>query len=206
MRNHSFRFAAKQSASPLAHPVLAIAMLGALLAGCGATVSNNDMDKDNNAMMEDANDDAMDQGAMKADDDGDGDDDAMGDDDEAMMERSSSSMPASQPASEAAMVDKKKAYADGTYTADGTYRSPAGQETVKITLELKDGVVAAASMEASSPSPKSTMFQGKFSEGLTAAVVGKSIDDLNLTVVNGSSLTPIGFMDALAKIKLQAAA
>jgi 23S rRNA (uracil1939-C5)-methyltransferase len=35
-------------------------------------------------------------------------------------------------------------------------------------------------------------------------VVGKNIEELNLTVVNGSSLTPKGFMDALAKIKVDA--
>jgi hypothetical protein len=47
--------------------------------------------------------------------------------------------------------------------------------------------------------------QGKFKEGFEEAVVGKPLDEIALTVVNGSSLTPKGFMDALTKVKLEAA-
>jgi hypothetical protein len=35
-------------------------------------------------------------------------------------------------------------------------------------------------------------------------VVGKKIDEVQLTKVSGSSLTPQGFNDALAKIKAEA--
>ncbi|KXK09170.1 MAG: hypothetical protein UZ21_OP11001000228 [Microgenomates bacterium OLB22] len=48
--------------------------------------------------------------------------------------------------------------------------------------------------------------QGLFAEGYKTQVVGKSIDELKLDVVNGSSLTPKGFEDALQKIKTEAAA
>ncbi len=206
MRTSTFRFAPKRSAmcSPLAHPVLAGALLAVLLSGCAATQPEKD---DMDPGMAQASSSAMEQ-----DEDDIVDDDA----EEAVVSSSASTMaPSSQapaaaqsskPASQAAAIDTKKKYADGTYVAQGTYRSPAGTETVDVTLVLKDDLVAEVRFSASSPSPKSQMFQKKFSEGIEQAVVGTSIDSLALSVVNGSSLTPIGFMDALAKIKLQAAA
>jgi hypothetical protein len=98
------------------------------------------------------------------------------------------------------------AYKDGTYTADGQYVSPAGEEHVGVTLTLADGVITDAQFEGKTQHPTSKIMQGKFSEGYNAVVVGKSIDELSLTVVNGSSLTPKGFMDAVAKIKVEAKA
>lgn len=95
-------------------------------------------------------------------------------------------------------------YTDGTYQSSGTYRSPAGTENVDISITLSDDVITAATFEGHAENPGSVMNQQKFARGYTAAVVGKNIDEVALTVVNGSSLTPIGFMDALAKIKAQA--
>lgn len=208
MRTSTFRFAPKRSAmcSPLAHPVLAGALLAVLLSGCAATQPEKD-DMDPGMAQASSSSSAMEQD----------EDDIMDDDAEETVASSSASTMApssqapaaaqnSKPASQAAAIDTKKKYADGTYVAQGTYRSPAGTETVDVTLVLSDDLVAEVRFSASSPSPKSQMFQKKFSEGIEQAVVGKSIDSLALSVVNGSSLTPIGFMDALAKIKLQAAA
>ena len=48
--------------------------------------------------------------------------------------------------------------------------------------------------------------QGNFKAGFSELVVGKPVDQVSLSVVNGSSLTPKGFMDALAKIKAEAKA
>lgn len=117
------------------------------------------------------------------------------------MTESSVSMTASSM-SEAAVIN----YKDGTYTADGNYTSPAGQEEVGVTLTLANGVVTDASFEGKATNPGSKMMQGKFSEGYKAMVVGKSIDEISLGVVNGSSLAPKGFMDAVAKIKAEAKA
>ncbi len=121
----------------------------------------------------------------------------------------SSSMPSSSEAamqqSESAVVPKQK-YQDGTFSAVGTYQSPAGMEEVNVSLTLKNGIVSSATMQGSATNPKSMKFQSLFSQGFQQEVVGKSIDSLSLDVVNGSSLTPMGFMDALAKIKVEAAA
>ncbi len=97
-------------------------------------------------------------------------------------------------------------YKDGSYTAVGSYVSPAGQEEVDVTLVLKDGKVASAEFVGKTQNPISKKLQTQFNEGYEQVVVGKSIDELSLTVVNGSSLTPKGFMDAVQKIKSQAKA
>lgn len=101
---------------------------------------------------------------------------------------------------------KKNQYKDGTYSAVGSYNSPGGADKIKITLTLKNDVVTSASAVAMAGDPKSDYFQDKFIAGFQAVVVGKNINDLNLTVVSGSSLTPKGFNDAVAQIKLQAKA
>ena len=95
-------------------------------------------------------------------------------------------------------------YKDGVYKASGTYTSPAGKETVAISLTLANDVVTAATFKGDATNPGSKNWQGKFSEGFTQVVVGKKIEDISLTVVNGSSLTPKGFTDALSKVKAEA--
>lgn len=96
------------------------------------------------------------------------------------------------------------AYEDGEYTSRGVYISPAGEEEIEVSLTIEDGTVIAAEFEGFATNPGSVKWQGEFGEGFEAAVVGKSIDELNLTVVNGSSLTPEGFKDALENIKEEA--
>lgn len=102
------------------------------------------------------------------------------------------------------MMDES-AYKDGTYAADGVYRSPAGAEEIHVTVTLKDDIVTAAQVTGTASHPKSVKMQEAFIAGFGAQVVGKSIDELSLDVINGSSLTPKGFMDAVAKIKVEAA-
>ncbi|PJE63660.1 hypothetical protein COU89_02130 [Candidatus Roizmanbacteria bacterium CG10_big_fil_rev_8_21_14_0_10_45_7] len=101
-------------------------------------------------------------------------------------------------------VMKKSKYADGQYTAIGNYISPAQREEIEITLTLKDGVVTDAAFTGKATHEKSMAMQRLFSEGYKEQVVGKPINEIALTVVNGSSLTPKGFMDALQKIKTEA--
>lgn len=94
-----------------------------------------------------------------------------------------------------------QSYKDGTYTENGTYTSPAGEEHVTVSLTLAQGVVTSATFSGDATNPGSIQNQKKFAEGYTELVVGKPLDAINLTVVNGSSLTPQGFMDAVSKIK-----
>lgn len=94
-------------------------------------------------------------------------------------------------------------YKDGTYTATGAYFSPAGKEEVEVTATLKGDIITSTQFVGKAQNPGSVMAQKKFSEGYTEQVVGKAINEVSLTVVNGSSLTPRGFMDALQKIEDQ---
>jgi uncharacterized protein with FMN-binding domain len=95
-------------------------------------------------------------------------------------------------------------YKDGTYTATGNYVSPGGPEEIKVTITLKADVIVAAEVVPMATNPKSVFMQGQFVSGYKALVVGKKIDEVQLGVVSGSSLTPKGFMEALAEIKVQA--
>ncbi|RAX45575.1 hypothetical protein DQ354_08810 [Arthrobacter sp. AQ5-06] len=95
-------------------------------------------------------------------------------------------------------------YQDGTYSADGTYVSPNGTETVGVELTLAAGAVAAVNITQHPSSPNTRKFQGEFAGGIAAQVVGKSIDELKVSKVAGSSLTSGGFNQALDKIKAEA--
>lgn len=95
-------------------------------------------------------------------------------------------------------------FKDGTYKATGNYVSPGGPEEIGVSVTLKNGVVTEAEVQPMAERPMSKQFQGKFKEGFKEFVVGKPINEIALTVVNGSSLSPKGFMDALQKIEQQA--
>lgn len=110
----------------------------------------------------------------------------------------------SQPTQVPAVTSPTTRYKDGTYTKKGFYTSPAGSEEVTISLTLKDDVIVAATFKGEATNPASINNQRKFASGFEAAVVGKSVDGVVVTVVNGASLTGKGFMDALAKIKSEA--
>lgn len=101
-------------------------------------------------------------------------------------------------------ISVESPYKDGSYSAEGTYVSPAGPENIGVVLILQNGMVKNVVFQGGSDNPKSKMFQEKFSEELSSQVIGKPVDKIDLTVVNGSSLTPKGFMDALEKIKQEA--
>jgi uncharacterized protein with FMN-binding domain len=99
---------------------------------------------------------------------------------------------------------KASEYKNGVYAAKGSYSSPAGGETVDVMLTIVGDKVTNATFKGNATNPASVNWQNKFSQGFNDVVVGKSVDEISLTVVNGSSLTPKGFMDALVKIKTQA--
>lgn len=97
-------------------------------------------------------------------------------------------------------------YKNGTYNADGAYSSPGGAEHIDVSLTLANGVITDVQVTPKATIPMSQRFQGLFADNYKQYVVGKKLDEVNLTKVAGSSLTPKGFADALAKIKAQAKA
>lgn len=113
----------------------------------------------------------------------------------------------SQPTQKTNSSKNSSSYKEGTYTAIGDYQSPGGQEKIKITITIsKDGTVSSTDADAKAISSDGARFQQKFISGYKSKVVGKNIDDINLDQVSGSSLTPIGFNDAISKIQDQAQA
>ena len=97
-------------------------------------------------------------------------------------------------------------YKDGTYQATGDYVSPGGPESLQLNITLKDDIVMATSAESGANDPTAAQFQDDFIQGYKTFVVGKNVNDIQLSNVSGSSLTPQGFNDALAQIKSQAKA
>lgn len=95
-------------------------------------------------------------------------------------------------------------YKDEIYSAVGNYFSPGGAEQIKITLTFKGDTIIDAQAEPQATRPNSIKFQSIFTSNFKQFVVGKKIDEVVLDKVSGSSLTPKGFNDALAKIKVQA--
>ncbi len=95
-------------------------------------------------------------------------------------------------------------YKNGTYSADGAYVSPGGAESIGVNVTLTNGVITDVQVTPKATLPMSQRFQGLFADNYKQYVVGKNINEVNLTKVAGSSLTPKGFVDALAKIKAQA--
>ncbi|MET4588790.1 hypothetical protein [Arthrobacter sp. 754] len=102
------------------------------------------------------------------------------------------------------LASSGSAYKDGTYSADGTYVSPNGTETVGVELTLASGTVTAVNITQHPSNPNTRKFQGEFAGGIAAQIVGKSIDELNVSKVAGSSLTSGGFNKALETIKAEA--
>lgn len=101
-------------------------------------------------------------------------------------------------------ADTSAEYADGTYTADGDYISPAGPSRITVEITLDGDTVTAVEVTPHATEGNSVRFQGEFADGISAVIVGKDIDTLSVSRVGGSSLTSGGFADALAKIKAEA--
>lgn len=107
-------------------------------------------------------------------------------------------------ASSADPVDTSAEYADGGYTAEGDYVSPAGPSHVTVELTLADDIITAVEVTPLATDPTSRGFQTQFADGIATAIVGQDIDTLTVSRIGGSSLTSGGFNDALAKIKAEA--
>jgi hypothetical protein len=100
----------------------------------------------------------------------------------------------------------KSVYVDGVYSAVGTYMSPGGQDQISVSVALTNDTITRAEVLTVTADKTSQKYINKFIDGYKVYVVGKSIKDLNLSKVSGSSLTPIGFNNAITQIKSKAKA
>ena len=112
--------------------------------------------------------------------------------------------PPQTPTNTTASAPRADLYKNGTYSATGTYNSPAGLENVGVSLTITDDVVTSATVTNMAGDRTSSHYQNAFIGGYKTLVVGKNIDTIKLSRVSGSSLTPAGFNSALAQIKGEA--
>jgi len=117
---------------------------------------------------------------------------------------SGSSSSSSSSATDAGSSTGSGSYKNGTYTEQGNYSSPGGQETISVSLTIADDAVKAVTVKTVKADPTAQQYEAQFIGGISKAIVGKKIDDLHVTQVAGSSLTSQGFDDALTKIKADA--
>ncbi|GAA1993475.1 hypothetical protein [Microbacterium pumilum] len=98
------------------------------------------------------------------------------------------------------------AYADGTYSAEGSYATPESVETISVTVTVEGDVVTDVEVSGNPQKRESEEYQSKFIGGIAAAVVGEDLDAVSVSRVAGSSLTSGGFNQAIETIKAEAAA
>ncbi|MFB2554308.1 FMN-binding protein [Herbiconiux liangxiaofengii] len=96
-------------------------------------------------------------------------------------------------------------YKDGTYEATGSYTSPNGQEEIDVSITLAGDVITAVTVTPEATNPNSVNYQTQFADGISEVVVGKKIDEIEVSRVAGSSLTSGGFNEAVETIKSEAA-
>lgn len=96
------------------------------------------------------------------------------------------------------------AFRDGTYLAQGSYSSPGGTQSITVTIVLAGDTVVDSSVGANATSQPSRKYQEDFIDHYKQFVVGKKISTLDVANVSGSSLTPIGFNNAVDNIEAQA--
>ena len=97
---------------------------------------------------------------------------------------------------------RRSKYADGTYTATGQYGSLPSSIAVSVTLV--NDVITAVTVTPRATDPTSLDYQTRFAQAIPALVVGRNIDEVNLSKVAGSSGTPDGFNAAIQRIKTEA--
>ncbi|MEV7972151.1 FMN-binding protein [Cellulomonas sp. NPDC089187] len=97
-------------------------------------------------------------------------------------------------------------YADGSYSAAGSYSAPSGQENIEVDLTVADGVVTEVTVTPEATDGTAARFQQDFASAVADQVVGQELAGLSVDKVSGSSLTGDGFNAALDQIRADATA
>jgi uncharacterized protein with FMN-binding domain len=97
-------------------------------------------------------------------------------------------------------------YTDGTYTAEGSYSTPGGEESIQVEVTVADDVVTDVTVTPQASGGNAARFQDEFASGIADEVVGAELADLSVDKVSGSSLTGDGFNAALDAIRADAEA
>lgn len=96
-------------------------------------------------------------------------------------------------------------YKDGTYSNQQTYRVPEGHSNIiNVKITLSGDVVKELNIGSSYSNRESEEYVGDFESSIKSKVVGKKINDLDLSVVGGASLTTDAFNEAIKEIESEA--
>jgi len=120
---------------------------------------------------------------------------------------SAATAPSTPSADSGATADAGSAgstYTDGDYEATGNYISPNGKEEIDVSVTLAGDVITAVTVTPEATNPTAIQYQTQFADGIAALVVGKDIDEIDVSRVAGSSLTSGGFNEAIEAIKADA--
>lgn len=131
---------------------------------------------------------------------------ACGSDADSGADSSSSSATSEASADDSGAAETSGDYTAGTYEASGSYSNPGGTSEVDVSLTLGDGGVIDDVTVTPKASGTSKQFQDKFAGGIAGEIVGKNIDEIDVSKVAGSSLTSGGFNQAVDEIKAEAQA
>jgi len=112
--------------------------------------------------------------------------------------------PAVVPKQTTASSAKTSFYKNGTYTANGSYSTPEGQVAINVSVTLVNDIITDSNVTSVSGERTSIRYQNNFISAYKQYVIGKNIASVRMSKISGSSLTPIGFNNALATIKAQA--
>lgn len=108
--------------------------------------------------------------------------------------------------STSASVTSSTSFKDGTYSATGSYQTPGGTESIGVKVTLNGGAITDASVTQNATHAEAKEYQAAFASAFKSQVVGKKVSEVSLSRVAGSSLTPIGFNNAIDSIEQQASA
>ena len=90
---------------------------------------------------------------------------------------------------------------DRTYSR---FRYGSLPSSIGVSVTLVDDVISAVTVTPRATDPTSLDNQTRFARAIPALVVGRNIDEVNLSKVAGSSGTPDGFNAAIQRIKAEA--
>jgi uncharacterized protein YlzI (FlbEa/FlbD family) len=93
-------------------------------------------------------------------------------------------------------------YTNGEYQVEGLYSG--GKKSIIVNVKLTDDAIEQVEVTPNTTIRMSLGLQKKFAAAISGEVVGRSIDEIHLDKLAGSSLTTKGFNDALEKIKSEA--
>lgn len=99
--------------------------------------------------------------------------------------------------------DTADAGATGSFTGEASYSTGRAVHELDVTLTLADDVVTAVDITYDGLGEPQTPALRNFNEAYEPEVIGKNIDEINLSRVGGASWTSDAFNEAVAEIRGQ---